>query len=226
MAMEYKTLNIKNSEEDSSIQNWSRFGWVLKSSQRVYNKDSHIETKGDQTYSVTETVDFTKLVFERDKSMPNYDRIAKLEREYLAAEAEVASFQAPKNEVKSYSSIEDYGRSELPIIEGKGTLMVLLTIAGALMAIAGLFVNTAVLHWILLIGGAVLFIASLIIIKPVKRKAVETALGDKNSKLYEKLKSAYQSHQARFAEYHSVVSKHENNKRRLGEIISELDTLV
>lgn len=40
--MEIKTLDVKNSEEQSTIEFWSQFGWVLKSSQRVYNKDSHL----------------------------------------------------------------------------------------------------------------------------------------------------------------------------------------
>ena len=48
MAMEIKTLSVKNSEEQRTIEFWSQFGRVLKSSQRVYNKDSHIETRGDR----------------------------------------------------------------------------------------------------------------------------------------------------------------------------------
>lgn len=84
MAMEIKTLEIKNSEEQETIEFWAQFGWQLKSSQRIYNKDSHLEQRGNSTYSVTETIDFTTLVFERDKNGPNYSTIARLEREYFS----------------------------------------------------------------------------------------------------------------------------------------------
>ena len=91
MAMEIKTLEIKNSEEQSTIEFWTQFGWQLKSSQRVYNKDSHLESRGDSTYSVTETVDFTKLVFERDKNGPNYSKIVELEKEYFSKAATLSN---------------------------------------------------------------------------------------------------------------------------------------
>lgn len=41
--MEYKTRDVNNEDEASTIEFWSRFGWTLKSSQRVYNKDTHLE---------------------------------------------------------------------------------------------------------------------------------------------------------------------------------------
>ncbi len=83
MSVEIKTLNVANSQEDSTIQQYLDFGWTLKSSQRIYNKDSHLESRGEETYSVTETTDFTKLVFERETNIPNYRILSKLEREYL-----------------------------------------------------------------------------------------------------------------------------------------------
>lgn len=81
--MEYKTRDVNNEDEASTIEFWSRFGWTLKSSQRVYNKDTHLESSGNGLRSVTETTDFTRLVFERDKGMPNYSQIAELENRYL-----------------------------------------------------------------------------------------------------------------------------------------------
>ncbi len=85
MVMEYKTVNVSNNLEDKTISTHTHFGWSLKSSQRVFNQDSHNEYSSlanGNVYveTVTETVDFTKLVFERDKNMPNYDRIVRLEQ--------------------------------------------------------------------------------------------------------------------------------------------------
>lgn len=45
--MEYKTRDVNNEDEASTIEFWSRFGWTLKSSQRVYNKDTHLESSGN-----------------------------------------------------------------------------------------------------------------------------------------------------------------------------------
>lgn len=83
MAMEIKTLDISNDAEDTTIQIYQDFGWSLKSSQRVFNRDSHLESEGDSVYSVTKTVDYTKLVFERDKSMPHYKEIKELEDRFF-----------------------------------------------------------------------------------------------------------------------------------------------
>ncbi len=83
MAMEYKTVNVPNELEAKTISELGRFGWTLKSSQRVFNQDSHNEYDryGDYVYveTVTNTVDFTKLVFERDNDHPNYAQIARIE---------------------------------------------------------------------------------------------------------------------------------------------------
>lgn len=82
MAMEIKTVNCNNEDEESTIRLYQDFGWTFKSSQRVFNKSSHLESRSDGTYSVTETTDFTKLVFERDTAMPHYAELKKLEEQY------------------------------------------------------------------------------------------------------------------------------------------------
>ncbi len=84
MAIEYKTLEVANSAEIATIELWSKFGWRLKSSQRIYNKDTHFESRSDGTYSVTETINFTKLMLERDKDMPHYSELCESERKYVA----------------------------------------------------------------------------------------------------------------------------------------------
>ena len=95
MAMEYRTMDVDNEQEVYVIEILQFFGWKLKSSQRVYNQSS--KPQGAITYenltfihSETNTVDFTKLVFERDKNIPHYDELVVLEEEFFALAAEHA----------------------------------------------------------------------------------------------------------------------------------------
>lgn len=88
MAKEIKTLDIENQYEAEVIETLQHFGWTLKSSQRVFNQDTHAQ--GAISYqgitfvkNKTKTVDFTKLVFEREKAMPHYQEIVTLEQEYF-----------------------------------------------------------------------------------------------------------------------------------------------
>lgn len=76
--IESKSITCKPSEENFTIDKFQRFGWTLESSQEIYNKDSHIEGN----YSVTETTNYVKLVFKRDKDMPYYNEIVALENQY------------------------------------------------------------------------------------------------------------------------------------------------
>ena len=82
MAIEIKSVDVSNSQEEAYINIYQSFGWELKSSQRVFNRDSRLTSEGDKLYSETTTTDFTKLVFEREKKIPNYDEITELEKEF------------------------------------------------------------------------------------------------------------------------------------------------
>lgn len=87
MAKEIKSLDVENDAEEFYIDIFQKFGWELKSSQRIFNQSttpvSAISYKGyTHIESETETVDFTKLVFEREKKIPNYDRLVELENEF------------------------------------------------------------------------------------------------------------------------------------------------
>lgn len=84
--IEKKTITCIPSDENRIIDVYQTFGWMLDSSQEVYNKDSHIEGRRDGNYSVTETTNYVKLVFARDKDMPYYEKIAQLETQFWAHE--------------------------------------------------------------------------------------------------------------------------------------------
>ena len=82
MAKEVKSIDVSNSQEETYINIYQSFGWELKSSQRVFNRDSRLKSEGDSLYTETTTTDFTKLVFEREKKIPNYGELVDLEEEF------------------------------------------------------------------------------------------------------------------------------------------------
>ena len=82
--MESKSIEVSPSSEQETIDTYSKFGWALVSSQEIYNKDSHLESRAGGTYSVTETTNYVKLLFNRDKNMPYYNYIADLENRYYS----------------------------------------------------------------------------------------------------------------------------------------------
>lgn len=84
--IEKKTVTCIPSDENRIIDVYQAFGWMLDSSQEVYNKDSHIEGRRDGNYSVTETTNYVKLVFARDKDMPYYEKITQLEARFWSEE--------------------------------------------------------------------------------------------------------------------------------------------
>ena len=116
--LETKSAQVAPNQEQSTIDLYQKFGWTLLSSQEIYSKNSHIESRGGQNYSVTETTNYVKLTFQRDKDMPNYDKIVPLENEYFAL------------------------ANSIPVNDGKGkglrVLGIIATIIGAWVLIEGL----------------------------------------------------------------------------------------
>jgi len=79
---ESTSVKVSPIEEEETIQTYEMFGWELVSSQTVDNTDSHLENHMGTLYSVTQSTNYVKLVFKRDKNKPNYNRIVELEQEY------------------------------------------------------------------------------------------------------------------------------------------------
>lgn len=82
--VETRVMNVHPSQEQNTIDLMQRFKWGLKSSQLIKTKDTHLERRGDETWSVTETEEFVHLVFERDLDDPNINKIQALEAEFLS----------------------------------------------------------------------------------------------------------------------------------------------
>ena len=82
MARETKSLTVSPNDEQSTIDLNECFGWELQSSQEVYSKDSHLESRSDGVYNVTSTTNYVKLVFSREKDDPRYLQYVNLESEF------------------------------------------------------------------------------------------------------------------------------------------------
>ena len=90
--LETISKKVAPSDEQSTINVMSHFGWNVKSSQEINVQDSHLERRGDAIYNVTKKENYVKLVFERNTAIPNYNQLVALEKEYFDILAE-----KPKN---------------------------------------------------------------------------------------------------------------------------------
>ena len=93
--IETKIEKVSPSQEENTIELRARFGWNLKSSQEINTSESHLENRGGDIYSVSTKENYVKLLFERDKDMPNYNEIAKLENEMYTLLSKIPHFSVP-----------------------------------------------------------------------------------------------------------------------------------
>jgi len=76
---ESTSVQVSPELENNIIEEFESFGWELKSSQTIDTKNTHLESKFDALYSVTESTNYIKLVFRRNKNIKNYEKIKNLE---------------------------------------------------------------------------------------------------------------------------------------------------
>lgn len=227
MAMEIKTLEIKNSEEQSTIEFWSQFGWNLKSSQRVFNKDSHLERRGDSTYSVTETVDFTKLVFERDKSHPNYQQIVQLEGQYLRYAQSMPKDRPQNVQMKTYDEWKKTKiKGDLRLSKGEKVLSLLLIIIGAALVVVFESIEMNNYNMIVQAFGVLILIFGIVYNIITRKKALNAAIASTEGAAYEKLRSIYNNYVQKCEKTNATYANYENSVRRMSAILEELKTLV
>ena len=241
MALEIKTLNVENSKEDATIKLYLNFGWTLKSSQRIYNKDSHLESRGSETYSVTETTDFTKLLFERDSNIPNYAKLCKLESDYTTMqEALPKIFYASPVSIGSIEEFAKHKKPELTPFNKYNITLIFGSIATLFTIIFDFILNVSngvsvstTLKYILsniLPVGLIFFGISYILAKPlsaiIKKITLSIALKSPNSKLGKKLE--YEYDQAQIG-YNLGMKKYNNyleHKEQLEQILGEARSLI
>lgn len=211
MAMEIKTLDISNDAEDTTIQIYQDFGWSLKSSQRVFNRDSHLESEGDSVYSVTKTVDYTKLVFERDKSMPHYKEIKELEDRFFYLLENLPD----RNSVMPNETMEAWATRVRPDIKTNrwGYLLCILFFGGALIGqVLSMMVFNSMDGFLLSplvgVGGGIVYCK--VFTKISEASAIKGAVNGKNRKARAKLEALFNPlHEASVqrAEYLEVMPR-------------------
>ena len=81
--VETKSITVAPENENQAVNTMASFGWGLKSSQEINTKESHLEERFGDLYSVVTKEHYVKLVFERDNKMENYQRIVELETTYF-----------------------------------------------------------------------------------------------------------------------------------------------
>lgn len=225
MAMEVKMLEVKNSEEQSTIEFWAQFGWQLKSSQRIYNKDSHLEQRGDSVYSVTETVDFTKLILERDKCNPNYSKITRLESEYLYKLQNLPSERPSAG--KTYTEMESWASSTKPDVRSKmqKVLFFLLLFGGiALLLLLEPFNSTFTIA--LQVVGIVMMIAAFVTRSIFKKSMLKKALNGEYPAGVDELNSGFEAYKLKNADELKKVREYDDTISRMRKIIIELQDLI
>lgn len=153
MALEVKNLNVDSDEEDAYIERYTSFGWNLKSCQRVYSKDSHLENYGAGSMVVTETVDYTKLIFERDTSMPHYAKLVSLENEY---DEQADLLPDYSYDYSSKISLADWAHKERPQLIKKPTFWsgcLLSLLIGGISFLGGTLLGFIIMLVVCLIGS-------------------------------------------------------------------------
>lgn len=145
--LESTSLSVLPNDEQEAIDTYQKFGWELKSSQEIFNKDSHNERRGDSVYNVTETTNYVKLVFQRDKDMPYYKQICEIENKYLEV----------MNNKPSYSY------SKAPLVIG-----IIIAVVGVFLLLAGDLAEK-------LIGLPIALLGIFIIVWRVKTKNKKTS---------------------------------------------------
>lgn len=77
------SLQVHPNDEQSQINLMQKFHWSLQNSQEIKTVDSHLERRGDEIYSVTNSEHYTKLTFSRELDLPNLKEVKELEQKYF-----------------------------------------------------------------------------------------------------------------------------------------------
>lgn len=234
MATEFKSLDIDVEQEEKIIQAFQSFGWRCTGSQRIFNQTTTptgAVSYESYTYvhSETETIDFVRLTFERDKKMPNYDEISALEDEFW-------SLNSTLNYEKPYiypnaNTMEDWARIYEPDLREKGIKARIHIIFGiltflpvvVLQALAGSidsFDNSGdTAAAILLVYAIIMIICWVNSIKAYKARALKKALKNKPSVYRTKLETMYNN-------LIDAINYYDETVDRMNEILKEAENLL
>lgn len=77
------SFQVHPNDEQAQINLMQQFHWSLINSQEIKTVDSHLERRGDDIYSVTNSEHYVKLSFSREIDLPNLNEIKRLEQDYF-----------------------------------------------------------------------------------------------------------------------------------------------
>lgn len=81
---ESTSFQVHPNDEQEQINLMQKFHWSLLNSQEIKTVDNHLERRGDDIYSVTNTEHYVKLTFTRELDLPNLSEIRRLEQKFFA----------------------------------------------------------------------------------------------------------------------------------------------
>ena len=77
------SFQVHPNDEQEQINLMQNFHWSLLNSQEIKTVDSHLERRGDDIYSVTNSEHYVKLTFSRELDQPNLNEIKRLEEVFF-----------------------------------------------------------------------------------------------------------------------------------------------
>lgn len=225
MAMEFKTVEVKNELQQATIEFWTQFGWNLKSSQRIYNKSSHLEQRASSTYSVTETVDFTRLVFERDKNGPNYSQIARLENEWLSLSAKLPASRPAVGTLSA--SIDGWAKETKPDVRSKmDKFLSTIAVCGGIVLWFVAAIWDEPLTTVMQVVGLVAIVAGLILKFVMKKSKLTAAINHTDSEAEATLEILYADAQKKHSKELEAANQYDMQAKKMKEIMIELESLI
>lgn len=76
-------FQVHPNDEQEQINLKQKFHWSLLNSQEIKTVDSHLEQRGDDIYSVTNSEHYVKLTFSRELDLPNLNEIKRFEQSFF-----------------------------------------------------------------------------------------------------------------------------------------------
>ena len=228
MGIEYKSIEVANDDEESAIILYQSFGWRLKSSQRIFSQNSR--PVGALTYensamifSRTETVDFTKLLFERDTKMPHHCEIKDLEEEFFEL-AEATTLEPPLPP-KPLMSLEAWVKATKPKLFPTWVILLLLfgicaflptTIATLIPEIGPAFIPVCIF------SAPIVWLLITVILRILRNRAAV----DERALFRDRLQKQYDSYKELREKQIEAINLYDYASVRLKEIMQEVTELL
>ena len=240
MAKEIRSIDVANEVEEFYIENYQRFGWKLVSSQRVYNQSSTpvgaVTYKGEyrdytDVRSETYITDFTKLLFERERNMPHYEKLVELEDEFWELTETALPGRPPLPHFQF--TIEDWVKTVDPVPDLHTVFDIIalkLMLAGLpiglvliLLINAFFYFNDALACSILLLS-VLSFVVGLIL--DSDKRLVKIALKKPHSKYRKRLEAKYREYRVEYYQKLKEVENYDRTIQRMKWIVSNANNLL